>query len=104
MFILVERIRGRLQKVELSSQKSIFKYLKKQLTNNNGFKEFGPNSLIFESEIDKIIVYINSCNLIIIHDGPYVNHGMEMIQVFELTELEEDEMNAMYLQPILYRF
>jgi len=90
--------------MELNPQKSIFNYLKKQLTKHNGFKEFGPNSLIFEDETNNIVVYINSCNLVIIHDGPNMDHGMEMIQVVGVRESDEDEINAMYLQPILHRF
>jgi hypothetical protein len=90
--------------MELNPQKSIFNYLKNQLTEHNGFKEFGPNSLIFEDGSDKILVYINSCNLVIVHDGPNVDHGIEMIQIVGVRDLDEDDINTMYLQPILDRF
>jgi len=90
--------------MESNPQKSIFKYLKKQLTQHNGFKEFGPNSLIYEDESDKILVYVNSCNLVIIHDGSNMDHGIEMIQVVGVRDSDEDDINAMYLQPILHRF
>ena len=89
--------------MKLNAQKSIFKYLKSQLTKHNGFKEFGPNSLIFEDESDKILVYVNYSNLVIIHDGPNMNHGMEMIQVVGVRDRDEDDINAIYLQPILHR-
>ena len=88
----------------LNPQKNIYNYLKKQLIKYNGFNEFGPNSLVFESETDKIIVYVNSCNLIIIHDGPNMDDGMEMIQVVGVRESDEEAINAIYLQPILHRF
>ena len=88
----------------LNPQKNIYNYLKKQLIKYNGFNEFGPNSLVFESETDKIIVYVNSCNLIIIHDGPNMDDGMEMIQVVGVRASDEEDINAIYLQPILHRF
>jgi len=90
--------------MKLNPQKSILKYLKKQLIKHNGFKKFGPNSLIYEDITDKIIVYVNSCNLVILHDGPNIDHGIEIIQIVGVRNSDKDEINARYLQPILHRF
>jgi len=90
--------------MELKSHKYIYKYIKKKLIKHNNFKKFGPNSLIYKDEIDQIIVYINACNMIIIHDGKNVHHGIESIQIVTVEKSDKDIINAMYLQPILHRF
>lgn len=82
----------------------ILNYLKKELIKHNNFKEFGENSLIFNGEVDKILIYINSCNLTIIHDGLNVNHGIEMIQILDSIDEDDSAINEVYLQPILHKF
>jgi len=90
--------------MKLKPHKYIYKYIKKKLIKHNNFKKFGPNSLIYKDKTDQIIIYVNSSNLIIIHDGENVDHGIEMIQVIGVRKSDKDIINAMYLQPILHRF
>ena len=87
----------------------LYDYLKNKLSQNE-FREFGPNTLIHEDDTDKIIIYITKENMVMIHDGTGVVHGMEMIQItedpsnFDTKKDMEDWFNHKYLQRILGRF
>ena len=82
---------------------SVIEYLKGTLVKNNNFRELGPHSLIYEDDVDKIVVYVNGQNLVIIHDGRDVIDNLEMIPL--IGDLGDEEvLDQMYLQPILHKF
>lgn len=90
-------------------RKALIKYLSHHLTDPNRgsrrFRMLGPNTLICEDERDKVVIYVNQSNLIIINDGENVFDGIEMIPMIPFDEEKEaDEMNSYYLQPILHKF
>jgi len=87
---------------------SVIAYLKAILVDdperkNYRFRMLGPNSLIYEDDIDKIVVYVNKENLVILHDGENVIQNMEMIPLVGSLDNEE-AMNQEFLQPILAKF
>jgi hypothetical protein len=78
----------------------VFSYLSRKLA-VNGFRVLGPHTLLFETEQDKVVVYVGVSNVCIVHDGPHVVHGIELIQI--LGETEDEAFDNLYLQPILQR-
>ena len=86
----------------------VFKFLAHKLLglpNSHKFRQLGPHSLIFESETDSIVVFVNQDSVILVHDGPNVVASVEMIPKLSVDrETEESELDQRFLQPILHRF
>lgn len=75
------------------------------MPDSHRFRRLGPHSLIFESETDSIVVFVNQDSVIFLHDGPNVVASVEMIPKLHVDcNTEEDELDHRFLQPILHRF
>lgn len=86
----------------------VFEFLAQKLLglpNSHQFRQLGPHSLIFESETDSIVVFVNQDSVILLHDGPNVVASVEMIPKLSVDRAtEEGELDQRFLQPILHRF
>lgn len=86
----------------------VFEFLAKKLLampDSHRFRQLGPHSLIFESDTDSIVVFVNQDSMILMHDGPHVIASVEMIpKLYVDRETEEGELDQRFLQPILHRF
>lgn len=86
----------------------VFEFLAQKLLampDSHRFRQLGPHSLIFESETDSIVVFVNQDSVLLLHDGPNVVASVEMIpKLWVDRHTEEAELDHRFLQPILHRF
>lgn len=75
----------------------LINFLENTLIPTKGFRKLGKNSFIYEDNKDKIVVYVNTASLIIIHDGE------EVISNFSVLPIASDEP-SFYYQTIISRF
>lgn len=89
----------------LSANEQLIKYLEINLVKQ--FRKFGSNSFICEETKNKIFIYINKSNVLIVHDGIFVLHGSEMLDLIDFRNISKSEneilesYNQMYLKKII---
>lgn len=104
----------------MTAKKFLYNFLEENLVLNmetpHKFSKLGPNSLIFSDDVDKIVIYLNDKDMIIIHDGDHVIDSIETIKISpfidsivdnadgKISEHMENFINLRYLQPVLHKF
>lgn len=92
----------------LTADEQLIKYLDLKLKDN--FKKEGKNLFISINQKDKVFVFINKTNMLIVKDGIFSSTPQEMLNLIDLrkSDLTEKEIlklyNKHYLENILKLF
>ncbi len=77
-------------------------YLEARIVPNNNFRKISPRCFLYEDAVDKIFVYIQDKNILIVNDGDNVVDGISYLKI-NFTESDDLVFNS-YRQDILSLF